>query len=212
MQRTGVSDKAFRELAGVNQAFMDLLTMEQDPDEDIDRFGLGAGIVRRIRLLDEPCLERIARRPFPLFSLRFHDLNGWSAVLARGVREDAAALSWPLEGGRVQQFLVMAITSIRVVASREPVSASVLFGVPACLSADLARTEIRALPVLAEAVSPWLQAKCASMSEWWAGLIVSACGAAVDTSATHRGVHSSLISALNLRRARVPEGRLYRRR
>lgn len=212
MQRMGVSDKAFRELAGVNQAFVDLLTMEHAGEEDAERFGLGADIVRRIRLLDERCLGRIAGRPFPLFSLRFDDLAGWTAMLARGVREDAATLSWPVEGGRVQQFLVMAIAAIRAVAAREPVSASVLFGVPASLSADLARTEIRALPALAEAVSPWLQARYASMTDWWGGLILSACGAPGDAAATHRGVHSSLVGALNLRRARVPEGRLYRRR
>lgn len=212
MQRMGVSDKAFRELAGVNQAFIDLVTIENAGEKDADRFGLGAGIVRRIRLLDAHCLERIARRPFPLFSLRFDDLASWTAVLARGVREDAAGLSWPVEGGRVQQFLVMAIAAIRAVAAREPVSASVLFGVPASLSADLARTEIRALPGVAEAVSPWLRAKCANMNDWWAGLILTACGASVDASATHRGIHSSLVSALKLRRARLPEGRLYRRR
>jgi hypothetical protein len=212
MQRTGVSDRAFRELAGVNQAFLDLLTMENAGEEGAVQFGLGAGIVHRIRLLDERCLERIARRPFPLFSLRFDDRNSWAAVLARGVRDDAAGLSWPVDGGRVQQFLVMAIAAIRAVAAREPVSASVLFGVPASLSADLARTEIRALPAVAEAVSPWLQAKCATMSDWWSGMILFACGASTDTSATHRGIHSSLVSALNLRRARVPEGRLYRRR
>jgi hypothetical protein len=200
MQRSGVSARAMCELAGVNQAFLALLMISHARDADTGRFGL-----------DDECLARIGEGPFPLFSLRFHDVAAWSAILDRGVREDAGAPPWPATGGRQQQFMVMALAAIRAVAGREPVSASVLFGVPAVLAVELGRTEIRALPMLAEAVSPWLRAKCASMTDWWNELIVSARGTTGDGFQHHRGVHTSLVSALNLRRARLPGGRLYRR-
>lgn len=211
MQRFGVSGKAMRELAGVNHAFIALLMLGHAGDSGPARFGLDACTIRRVRLLDDHSRARIGSGPFSLFSLRFHDIAGWRAVLGRGVREDAGTVPWPAEGGRVQQFLVMALAAIRAVAGREPVSASVLFGVPAVLAADLARTEIRALPMLAEAISPWLRARCASMTDWWEALILSACAEPADGPETHRGVHSSLVSALSLRQARLPDGRLYRR-
>jgi len=212
MQQLGVSGKAMRELAEVNHAFLTLLVMSPVFEENRDLFGLDPDTVRRIRLLEEENLVRMGSGPFPLFSLRFHDLPGWGALLGSGVCEDACAPTWPAECGRVHQFMVMALAAIRSVAGREPVSASILFGAPAELVTQLSAAEIRSLPAIAEAASPWLRARCAAMTNWWDGLIVSACRAEEYGPETHRGIHSSLVSALDLRRARLPEGRLYRRR
>ncbi len=211
MQRIGVSGKAITDLEGVNRAFLELMTTGAPVLPDTGCFGLAADTIYRVRMLDDRCRRRVGHGQFPLFSVRFHDIAAWSAVLERGVRDEVGALTWPADGGRVQQFLVMALAAIRGVAAREPVSASVLFGVPALLVADLSRIEIRALPGIAKAVTPWLRARCAAKTGWWERMIVSACQEGEGGVDNHRGVHSSLLGALSLGEARLPEGRLYRR-
>lgn len=207
----GISDRALRELAGVNGAFIALTAMGGPGTGGRGQFGLPGDTVERLRLMDLEARRRLADKPYALFNLRFHDLAAWDALLDEGVRDGAGVVSWPDGGTRVHQFLVMVLGAMREVAGHEPFSASVLFGMPPVLAAALSRADIGTLPVLAEAVRPWLKARCAARADWWSEMIVAACGEGRPFPDPHRGIHASLMRALDLGRARLPEGRLCRR-
>lgn len=207
----GISNRAIRELIGVNNAFIALTAISGEGPCDRGRFGLDGDIVGRLRLMDRVARRRLADKPYALFSLRFHDIAGWDALLDQGVRDGVGVVSWPDDGTRLHQFLVMVLGAMREMAGREPYSASVLFGVPPALGTALSRAEIGTLPALAEAVSPWLRARCAASGDWWSEMIVTACARGRPSRDPHRGIHASLMAALDLRRARLPDGRLCRR-
>lgn len=210
MMLRGISDRAMRELAGVNSAFVSMAVLESP--EKGGCLGLKKETLARLRLLEDEALRRLARRPHALFTLRFHDVTGWTALLERRVRDGERLYSWPDEASRLHQFLVMTLVTVRELAEREPPAASVLFGIPPDLVGTLNRFDIGALPGVAAAVRPWLKACLGARPEWWSLNIIMSCARTLEPANFHRGVHGSLMRALNLNRARLREGRLCRRR
>ena len=79
MTMQGISERAMRELAGVNAAFISVVTM--DDAERRGGFGLADEIISRLRLLDDESRRRMAYRPFALFTLNFRDSAGWKQLV-----------------------------------------------------------------------------------------------------------------------------------
>jgi len=210
MMLRGISDWAMRELAGVNSAFVSMAALESSNKDEC--FGLKKETLARLRLLEDEARCRLARRPHALFTMRFHDVTGWAALLEQRVRDGGRVYSWPDEGSRLHQFLVMTLVTVRELAEREPPAASVLFGIPPELVGALNRFDIGVLPSVAVAVRPWLKACLGARPEWWSLNIIMSCARGLEPADFHRGVHGSLMRALNLNRARLREGRLCRRR
>lgn len=209
MKIQGISERAMGELAGVNSAFVGLAAMSEQ--EDTGGIGLSRTIVRRLSLLDDASRRRLGFHPFSLFTLNFQDVPGWSALLEQRVRDGEEVLYWPDDGSRLYQFLVMALAAVRELAEREPLSASVLFGIPSPLVPKLGETDIGALPAVATAIKPWLRARCSNREDWWDRMILASCSDEADRADRYRGVHASLMRALNLEEPRAKGGRLYRR-
>jgi hypothetical protein len=207
----GISGRAMRELASVNCAFVGVATMGEIKNCSQLRFGLEEETVGRLRLLDEAARRRLGYRPFSLFTLRFQDVPAWDAVLERRVRDGDPVFAWPDNGSRLHQFLLMALAAFRELAEREPLSASVLFGAPPALVTQMTRVDISALPGIAKTVKPWLSARCATERDWWRWMILKSCVETDECPDRHRGVHASLMRALNLDKARLRGGRLCRR-
>ena len=83
MTMQGISERAMRELAGVNAAFISVVTM--DDAERRGGFGLADEIISRLRLLDDESRRRMAYRPFALFTLNFRDSAGWKQLVEQRV-------------------------------------------------------------------------------------------------------------------------------
>lgn len=205
----GISDRAMRELAGVNAAFISVVTM--DDGQVSGNFGLPDEIVSRLRLLDEDSRRRLAYRPFALFALNFRDSARWKQLVEQRVHDGDAAQYWPDDASRVHQFLAVTLAAVRELAEREPLSASVLFGIPPALVAGLRDLDIGRLPAVATKIQPWLRARCATRRDWWSRMIVTSCAEGMECPCRHRGLHTSLMGALGLEQARLKGGRLCRR-
>lgn len=205
----GISDRAMRELAGVNAAFISVVSLGDG--ERRGSFGLADETVSRLRLLDDDSRQRLAFRPYALFTLNFRNAVGWSELLEERVHDVDAAQYWPDDASRVHQFLAMTLAAVRELAEREPLSASVLFGIPPTLVDGLRCLDIGRLPAVATKVKPWLRARCATRPDWWGRMIMASCAKGVDSPCHFRGVHASLMRALGLEHARLRGGRLCRR-
>ena len=204
-----ISSWALEEVAGLNTAFLSLVTA--GPDAAI-RFGIGMDIAMRISLLENDRLLRLAGMPFSLFSIRLHDVTTWEAVLDCRVCDAATAPCWSQEGSSEQQFLIVALGGIRDIARRDIHWASVLFGAHPELARGIAGIEIARLPALADSARSWLRARLAGHYVWWDTLIVSASQGASHRGARELGIHKTMQRALNLGDARLPRGRICRRR
>ncbi|MGD2031556.1 MAG: hypothetical protein PVI25_00940 [Gammaproteobacteria bacterium] len=209
MTMQGISERAMRELAGVNAAFISVVTM--DDAERRGGFGLADEIISRLRLLDDESRRRMAYRPFALFTLNFRDSAGWKQLVEQRVHDGDAAQYWPDDASRVHQFLAVTLAAVRELAEREPPSASVLFGIPPVLVDGLRDLDIGRLPAVATKIKPWLKARCATRHDWWSRMIVTSCAQGVECPCRHRGLHTSLMRALGLDQVRVKGGRLCRR-
>jgi hypothetical protein len=205
----GISDRAMRELAGVNAAFVSVVALGDG--EHRGGFGLADETVSRLRLLDEDSRHRLALRPYALFTLNFRNATGWKELVERRVHDGDAAQYWPDDASRVHQFLAMTLAAVRELAEREPLSASVLFGIPPTLVNGLSCLDIGRLPAVATKIKPWLRARCATRPDWWNRLIMASCAEGLDCPCLFRGVHASLMRALGLEKARLRGGRLCRR-
>ena len=203
-----ISSRALNEAAGMNRAFLSLAVAGRDA---AIRFGISGDIARRINLLEDEALLRLAAMPFSLFCIRLHDKEAWESVLDRRVRDAAIAPRWPAEGSSVQQFLIMTLGGIRDIACRDPHWATLLFGVNPALARVVPEIEIARLPALADAARPLLRARMAGHEDWWGALITAACQGAPHRGAREFGIHRTVQQALNLRHARMPRGRLCRK-
>lgn len=202
--------RAIDEVAGLNRAFLNLASSSPEAGA---RCGLAAEIVARLHLLEPEHCKRLATQPFSLFSLRLHEAEAWEPLLQNRVRDAAGeAPCWSSEGSSEQQFLLVALGIVRDMAGRDPHCASLLFGLEAGLADSLPKVEITRLPAIAETVRPWLRALLADDTVWWDSMIVSACRGGTSGNGRDLGIHRTLQRALNLRDARLPRGRLCRRR
>lgn len=211
MLSTGVSQRALEEVAGLNHAFFTLLKA-CDGEEMAAWLGLQPATIRHLYSLDGQSVQRLSRLPFALFSLRLHDLPVWESVVECGVSEASGPGGWPDDASGRQQFLVMALGALRDMARTEPLSTSLLFGIPRDLARAIAKTEIAWLPVIADAIKPWLRARHADRWEWWEAIVSNAALSRTGVAQLHFGVHLSLQRALSLQNARLPRGRLCRSR
>jgi hypothetical protein len=202
------SSRALMEVAGTNRAFLSLVTA--GPDAAI-RFGVGIDIAMRINALEERPLSGLAGMPFSLFSLRLHDLAAWQSVLDGRVRDTAATPNWSREGSLEHQFLIIALSGVRDIAGTDPGWASALYGIHPMLAPIISRIEISQLPTLADSARSWLRARMAGHDDWWGSLIVTACRGESHRGARELGIHKTIQTALNLRGAQLPRGRLCRR-
>ena len=211
MLKTGVSQQAFEEVAGLNQAFFSLLRTCCRDDTGAWP-GLQPATLNRLCLLDGESVQRLSRLPFALFSLRLHDLPVWESVTECGVSEASGPGEWPDDGSRRHQFLVIALGTLRDMARTEPLSTSLLFGIPRDFASAISRTELAGLPVIADAIPPWRRARHAARWEWWEAIVTDAALCRPGVAQRHVGVHLSLQRALSLQNARLPRGRLCRNR
>lgn len=208
MLKTKISSRALNEVAGMNRAFLSLVTSVTGA---CARFGLGDDIVLRLHLLESDPMRRLTAVPFSLFSLGLHDAAAWDSILDRRVRDATGLTCWAQDGSSEQQFLIIALSGIREIAGRDPQWASLLFGADPELANALAGVEIARLPALADSARPWLRARLAADRAWWDALILSACRGGPSGGDRDLGIHRSLQRALNLQQARLPRGRICRK-
>ena len=205
-----ISSRAIDEVSGLNRAFLNLASSSPESGA---RYGLGAELVARLHLLEPEHCRRLATQPFSLFNIRLHEAAVWEPLLQDRVRDaNSETPCWPGEGSSEHQFLLVALGVIRDMARRNPHRASVLFGLEARLAVSLPNVEISRLPAIAAAARPWLRAVLAADTAWWDSMIVSACRGSAGPAGRDLGIHRTLQRALNLRDARLPHGRLCRRR
>ena len=210
MSERKIISREIDEIAGLNRAF---LSLASGSPESGARYGLEADIVTRLHLLEPEHCRRLATQPFSLFSMRLHEVAAWEPLLQDRVRDIVSETPcWSSEGSSEQQFLLVALGVIRDMAGRDPHCASLLFGLEGRLAVSLPNVEISRLPAIADAARPWLRALLATDTAWWDSMIVSACQGNTSPGGRDLGIHRTLQRALNLRDARLPGGRLCRRR
>ena len=211
MLNSGLSQRALEEIAGLNHAFLGLMTgcHHGGPGTWL---GLESETIRRLCLLDAEALDRLGRLPFALFSLHLNDRPAWDTLLERGVADVSDPAGWPDDGSRRQQFLMMALAAMRDMAATDRFSTSRLFGLPGELATAISRTDIVWLPIMAAAIKPWLRARHADRRDWWDAIITDADLDRPGVAQRHFGVQLSLQGALGLKQARLPRGRLCRSR
>ncbi|MBA3564184.1 MAG: hypothetical protein H0W33_09300 [Gammaproteobacteria bacterium] len=137
-----LSRRLLAEIFDLNLAFTHLL---ERGDVSMAVSGLGMTLVERIARLPRPALEDLCGCPFPLFGLRFDDLDFWHAV-----REARPSYKYAVRPAEVranseptqQAFALLALFYAWHLTSTNPIAARLCFGLP-----PAAARIFRSLPV-----------------------------------------------------------------
>ncbi|MGI9263799.1 MAG: hypothetical protein ACR2QU_02645 [Gammaproteobacteria bacterium] len=175
--------------------------------------GLPVRLIRRIALLDNDSLDRIACCPFSLCSYAFHDLEAWHALLRKQVRD--MDLVTPVHDGdnaRIQ-FVIMSLAVVRELAANETHAASLFFGMPRELGTSFAKLDLAQLPFVASSAAMKMHVRLARQPRFWTELIGASAGRSPLRLGAARalGLQLTLQRALRLTGCRLGPGRLYRR-